>query len=53
VIAFNSTNDLYRPADEKNVRILENEFPGTIISMKFYIDQDYIMKVMEERKNEN
>ncbi|NJD03421.1 MAG: hypothetical protein FIA99_12700 [Ruminiclostridium sp.] len=53
IIAFNEDNDLKKPPDKKYVRMLNNYFPGTIISMKFYIDGEYIKQKMEERKNGN
>jgi hypothetical protein len=42
IIAFNIQNDLNIPPDPYNVKLLKSYFPGTIISMKFYIDQAYI-----------
>lgn len=53
VIAFNKENDLNIPPDKENVKRIKNFFPGTIISMKFYIDKEFltekinIMKVGE------
>lgn len=49
IIAFNKQNDIYRPADTKNVRKLEQYFPGTVISLKFYLDSRYIAKRKENR----
>ncbi|HZK56573.1 MAG TPA: hypothetical protein VFC84_20645 [Desulfosporosinus sp.] len=53
VIAFNSTNDLNEPPDPNNVRTLKNFFPGTVISMRFYLDRTFITRLMEESKNGN
>lgn len=48
VIAFNNDNDLFQTPDENNVKILDNFFPGTIISMKFYIHKDFVLSGLEE-----
>lgn len=42
IIAFNKNNDLNIMPNEKNVFKLNNFFPGTIISMNFYFDENYI-----------
>ncbi|MGH7584003.1 MAG: hypothetical protein ACREL5_12335 [Gemmatimonadales bacterium] len=42
VIAFNSRNDLRRPPDRSLVRCLKNGFPGTLISLRFFIDPAYL-----------
>ena len=47
VIAFNKDNDLNKRPDKQNVINIKNKFPGVIISMKFYIDRDYIKREME------
>ena len=44
VIAFNSTNDLELRPDGKYVKQIDNYFPGTIISIRFFIDNAYIMR---------
>lgn len=51
-IAFNSANDLNIKPDPHYIKILKNYFPGTIISMKFFIDHEFIRKKIEERKDE-
>lgn len=48
IIAFNDENDIYKPADSKNVQYMKEYFPGTIISLKFYIDRKYIKSKMKE-----
>ncbi|WP_407545043.1 hypothetical protein [Priestia sp. HNGD-A6] len=48
IIAFNSQNDLNLPPDKKCVRLLKNHFPGTVISMKFYLDRKYFDDVLKE-----
>lgn len=42
IIAFNAENDIYKPADSKNVQYMKEYFPGTVISLKFYLDRKYI-----------
>ncbi len=48
VIAFNDTNDLEKQPDDEYVYSNETFFPGTIISLKFYIDKDNIMPLVED-----
>lgn len=45
VIAFNSNNDLKMPPDNKYVKNIHNFFPGTIISIRFFIDRQYIQEL--------
>ena len=52
IIAFNEENNIYKPPDEANVRKLEANFPGTVISLRFYLDKRYIQKEKGERKHE-
>ena len=42
VVAFNKENDLNIPPDKSKVTNLARTFPGTIISMNFFIDPSYI-----------
>ncbi|MGV8155207.1 MAG: hypothetical protein ACLKAO_13050 [Alkaliphilus sp.] len=54
VIAFNKENNLKIPPDSKNVKRLQNYFPGTIISMKSFLDREYLESRMggnDEQKN--
>lgn len=44
IIAFNEENDIYKRADNNYVRKLNEYFPGTIISLKFYLDRQYIAR---------
>ena len=44
IIAFNEENDIYKPADSQYVKYMKEYFPGTIISIKFYLDREYIEK---------
>lgn len=49
IIAFNKDNDIYQPSDFNNVKKLKQYFPGTVISLKFYLDSRYIAKRKENR----
>lgn len=49
IIAFNNENDIYKPADSNNVRYMKEYFPGTVISLKFYIDRKYIQSKKKEK----
>ncbi len=49
VIAFNEENDLYKRPDSNYVKILKNRFPGVIISIEFYLDKMYLIKMREEK----
>lgn len=42
VIAFNAENDLTKLPDPRYVRRLQEYFPGTVISMNFFVDANYI-----------
>ncbi|WP_455576964.1 hypothetical protein [Anaerosinus sp.] len=53
IIAFNEENDLYKKPDKKYVQILKNFFPGTIISMRFYLDKEYLSQHVNEGENHN
>lgn len=47
IIAFNEENDLSKKPDSKYVKRIDENFPGTMISMEFYLDKEYIEKQME------
>jgi hypothetical protein len=51
LMTFNKEKDLTVPPDSNNVRKLKNYFPGTVISMKFYLDRVFIESKMEEDRN--
>lgn len=42
IIAFNADNDIYSPPDTKYVQKMKEYFPGTVISLRFYLDSRYI-----------
>jgi hypothetical protein len=45
VIAFNNENSLEDKPDEKYVKKMENYFPGTMITMQFFLDPKYLQSV--------
>lgn len=45
VIAFNQENDLDLPPDSKYVTRLKHTFPGTVITMRFYLDPKHLRRV--------
>jgi len=45
IIAFNHDNDLRKKPDGKYVRQLRATFPGTLISLRFYLDPDYLAEI--------
>lgn len=47
-IAFNEQNDLELPPDPNYVKRLDYYFPGTVISMKFYLDSKFISQIRGE-----
>lgn len=51
-LSFNSQDSIYYPP-EKYVKKLSNYFPGTIISMKFYLDSKYLRRLVNERQKTN
>ena len=46
VIAFNKENSLNKLPDKKYVQVLKSQFPGTIISLEFYLDRTYMNSVL-------
>ncbi|MDE6602926.1 MAG: hypothetical protein K2K90_12365 [Lachnospiraceae bacterium] len=44
ILAFNRGNDIYKPADSTAVLQMKENFPGTVISLRIYLDNRYIMK---------
>lgn len=50
IIAFNDENDIYMPANPSNVIKMNQYFPGTVISLKFYLDSRYIINKKKESK---
>lgn len=48
-IAFNDRNDLLTMPDKENIRLLKNFFPGTIIEMKFPLDEKYITEIKKDK----
>ena len=52
VIAFNKENDLRKRPDKKVVKLLKNKFPGTIITVEFFVDRRYLKSIKEEKDDE-
>lgn len=52
IIAFNKENDIYKPADSRVVQPLKENFPGTVISLRIYLDSRYIMKEEGDKLHE-
>ena len=52
VIAFNKQNDLSRPPDPRTVKWLHRPFPGTLISLRFYIDSDHLQRLKSNKEEE-
>ncbi|MBA3342483.1 MAG: hypothetical protein H0T48_11700 [Gemmatimonadaceae bacterium] len=45
ILAFNKENDLGQKPDFRAVRPLNHYFPGTLISLRFYLDADHLKKI--------
>lgn len=45
IIAFNKSNDLRRRPDGDCIRCLDNPFPATLISVRFYMDRDNLRRI--------
>lgn len=43
-LAFNPSNDIWLPPDRAVVQRLKSPFPGTLISMRFYLDSKYLAR---------
>ncbi len=52
IIAFNPTNDLYEKPDSNNVKTLKYYFPGTVISLRFKLDDIYLQSIIKENHND-
>jgi hypothetical protein len=53
VIAFNDENDLNFPPDPLHVRTLEENFPGTLVSLKFKLRSEDLAKISEGLKEDD
>lgn len=49
IIAFNENNDIDAAPDSKYVHNIKSFFPGVIINLRFYIDENYLEKIIDER----
>lgn len=50
IIAFNQNNKLEQSPDPAHVHSLRGRFPGTILTMQFFIDKRYIEREKAKRK---
>lgn len=50
IIAFNEENDIFQPPDNRYVKRINTFFPGTVISLKFYFDREYLTQIMESKQ---
>lgn len=50
IIAFNDENNIYAPANPHNVIKMKQYFPGTVISLRFYLDSRYIINKKKEKR---
>lgn len=51
IIAFNEENDLHLPPNKRNVTSLARKFPGTLIGLRFFLDQDYLRHIKEVKND--
>lgn len=52
-ITFNQSNDLREAPDEGTVQHLRNFFPGTIISLRFFLDERYLEELHNSHAPQN
>ncbi len=45
IIAFNQANDLAQRPDKEYVRHLERSFPGTLVSLRFTLDEEHLRDI--------
>ena len=45
IIAFNKENSLTKPPDRNYVQHIDETFPGTLISLQFFIDQEHLHEI--------
>ena len=50
IIAFNKDNDIFQPPEPEFVQRLNTFFPGTIISMKFFFDREYLTRIFHSKR---
>lgn len=53
VIALNADNDLDQPPDPDYCTNLPLKFPGTLLSMRFYIDPDHLAQLDDDDASPN
>lgn len=50
IIAFNMENDIFQPPKEEYVCRLKGYFPGTVISLNFFLDREYLTQILESKE---
>ena len=45
VIAFNASNSLAKPPDSRYVRHMTRRFPGTLVSLRFILDEEHLSDI--------
>jgi hypothetical protein len=48
IISFNTENDLSKKPDHNYIKNINNRFPGTMISMRFFLEKKYLESFVEE-----
>lgn len=51
IIAFNDKNSLDEKPDSNHVHSLAGHFPGTLLTFKFFLDDQYLSRTFEKAKN--
>lgn len=52
IIAFNKDNDIFQPPETNYVKRLKKYFPGTVISLNFFLDREYLTQILEAKNEE-
>lgn len=51
ILSLNKENDLSIPPDEKNLKSLKYKFPGTLLTVRFCLNNEHISKKLDEDGN--
>ena len=52
IIAYNKDNDIFQPPETNYVKRLKKYFPGTVISLNFFLDREYLTQILEAKNEE-
>ena len=52
-ISLNKEEDIQKLPDQKYIKIGTQNFPGTILEAKIYLNKDFILKQIENLEHEN